>query len=269
MKGLTVFLLAACAWPGFAAAGVAVTYLASEAYLIDDGERAVLVDAFVPQAYKIYEPLASADWKKMRDGAPPFDRVIAAVVTHHHRDHFQAEAAAAFLKAHPDAVLFGPPGIAEPLRAAGYAGERVTTALPEYGARESHDVDGVAISLLRTRHMPAGGNDVEHLAVLLQIGGRRVLHLGDAYPDRANFASFNLPQDKLDLAIVPDWFFATQWFPDGPKLVAELIAPACMLAAHVALENRDETLERLAAEFPRLVLLHERGKTLDVSACAN
>lgn len=267
MKRLTVFLLAA-AWPGFAAADATVTYLASEAYLIDDGERAVLIDAFVPETYKIYEPLDAAGWKKMRDGAPLFDRVIAAVVTHQHRDHFQAEAAAAYLDAHPDVTLYGPPGILDALRAAGYTGERVVTALPEYGERMHHDAGGIGISLLRLRHMPPRDADVEHLGVLLEIGRRRVLHLGDAWPGEENFAPFDLPRDDIDLAIVPDWFFATQWFPDGPGLVKEFIAPSCTLATHVAIDNRAATLERLEKDFPALLLLHERGTTFDLSACA-
>lgn len=266
MKASMIFLLAA--WPVLAPADATVTYLASEAYLIDDGEHAVLIDAFVPDAYKIYEPLAPADWTKMRDGAPPFDRVTAAVVTHHHRDHFQADAAAAYLNAHPGVTLFGPPAVIDALRTAGYKGERAVSALPGYGKRESHDLDGVTLSLLRLRHMPAGDTDIEHLGVLLDIGGHRVLHLGDAYPDEENFRPHELPHDELDLAIVPDWFFATQWFPEAPALVNEFIAPACMLATHVAIENRAATLKRLAAEFPALMLLAERGASLDISSCA-
>lgn len=268
MKRLMILLLGICTWSDDTAAEVTITNLASEAYLIDDGEHAVLIDAFVPQAYKIYEPLAPEDWKKMHDGAP-FDRVIAAVVTHHHRDHFQADAAAEFLNARPDVTLFGPPAIAEPLRAAGYMGKRLITALPDYGSRERHVLDGMAVSLLRLRHMPSRDDDIEHLGVLLDVGGQRVLHLGDAYPDRDNFAPFGLPGDELDVAIVPDWFFATQWFPDAPQLVEELIAPACTLVTHIASERRAKTLERLANEFPRLILLPARGDTLNASECSH
>lgn len=250
------------------AADVELVYLANEAYLVDDGKRAVLIDAFVPRPYKVYEPLAPATWQAMLQSTPPFDRVVAAVVTHHHADHFQAEAAAAFLAAHPDVLLYGPPSITGPMREAGYEGHQLVTALPEYGERERIELDGIDIELLRLRHKPLRDDDVPHLGVLLEVDEVRVLHLGDAYPDRENFAPFELASAALTLAIVPDWFFATQWFPAGPRLVTELIAPACTLATHVVRDGRDAALASLQAEFPELLLLHEQGATLNIAGCA-
>lgn len=250
-----------------APAGVEITYLANEAYLVDDGERAVLFDAFVPEAYSGYEPLADETWQAMRNGAAPFDRVVAAVVSHHHRDHFQADAAAAFMNANPGVVLFGPPNIVEPLRQAGYAGERIVSVLPDYGEQNVHDIAGLRLQLFRLRHRQSDTADEQNLGAVLEIGGLRILHTGDVYPERGNFRPYHLAQDGIDIAFIPDWFYAAEWFPDGAAQVREAIAPACTFATHVALDGRAEHRERLGKEFPELHFSFARGEKLDIAGC--
>ena len=45
---------------------------------------------------------------------------------------------------------------------------------------------------------------------MIEVGGRRVLHVGDAEQDPEIFASLDLPSRDLDVALVPYWYLRTK-----------------------------------------------------------
>jgi L-ascorbate metabolism protein UlaG (beta-lactamase superfamily) len=46
---------------------------------------------------------------------------------------------------------------------------------------------------------------VEHLGYIVELGGRRVLHLGDTDFSAETFAPFRLDTMRIDVALVPEW----------------------------------------------------------------
>jgi L-ascorbate metabolism protein UlaG (beta-lactamase superfamily) len=95
-----------------------ITYVANEGFLVEVGAAAVLVDAlFGPRPLSFADVPGTGVLEKLETGAPPFDGVCAALVTHRHVDHFDAEIALAFLRGRPEAALVGPPQVVERLEA--------------------------------------------------------------------------------------------------------------------------------------------------------
>ena len=88
-----------------AAAQLAVTFLANEAFHVSDGEHAVILDAFVMQTYLQYGALQPATWRALCAGEPPFDAIDLALVSHVHRDHHQPAASHEFLEKRPRVPL--------------------------------------------------------------------------------------------------------------------------------------------------------------------
>jgi glyoxylase-like metal-dependent hydrolase (beta-lactamase superfamily II) len=95
---------------------VEVTFLVNEGFLLRSGEANVLIDAFVAVPNSMYGALPTAVYEDMLVGNPPFSSIQLALVSHVHRDHFQALAAGMFLKNHPETLLASSPEVLQSVR---------------------------------------------------------------------------------------------------------------------------------------------------------
>ena len=131
----------------------------------------------IPSAYLPPDTAAA-----LRDGLPPYDGIDYLAFTHDHSDHFSAEAAADYLRAHPVKGVLLPrtdtPAcrrLQEQLAAQGIpwaaAGEAPVTLRPE---------PGVTIQTLPTRHLDRRFWGVPHTALLVTLGEKRFLFTADA-----------------------------------------------------------------------------------------
>jgi glyoxylase-like metal-dependent hydrolase (beta-lactamase superfamily II) len=94
-----------------------ITYVANEGFLVSVGDTAVLVDGlFGGRSLDFADVPNEETLERLRRGAPPFDDVRVALVTHRHVDHFDAAVAEAFLRSRPEAVLVGPSQVVDDLR---------------------------------------------------------------------------------------------------------------------------------------------------------
>ena len=83
-------------------------YIANEGVLLSSGNQKVLVDALFSKPHPDYNAPAKTTLKKILAGQPPFDNVTLVLVTHNHRDHFEASLAAKFLENQPGSFLAAP-----------------------------------------------------------------------------------------------------------------------------------------------------------------
>ena len=93
-----------------------LVYLANEGFLLRVGERELLIDAFVNEPYGNYASVPAELRAKMLDREPPFAEIELALTSHFHRDHFQVEAAAEFLRAHPETKFAAAPQVVDGLK---------------------------------------------------------------------------------------------------------------------------------------------------------
>ena len=166
-----------------------LTYLANEGFLLRTPAGSVLIDAFVTQPYTIYASLSKETWRAMIAAEPPFEEVALALVSHRHRDHFQAEAAIEFLKRHPETVLVSSRDIVEDLsREAGFeeVKARIKQMLPGAGKTLTWSQGDIAVDLLRIAHGGKRWRDLHNLGHVIRMGGMKVLHVGDADTDPAS-----------------------------------------------------------------------------------
>jgi L-ascorbate metabolism protein UlaG (beta-lactamase superfamily) len=211
-----------------------VTFLANEGFLLRSGERAVLIDAFVAAPYSGYGALRPEDYQKMLAGEAPFEKVQLALASHVHPDHFQPEAARAFLEKHPETVFASTPQVIEMLRA-GYEGaaaleDRLRAVWPDPGKTETLEQDGVRVEAFQLSHGTGRHTEIQNLGQVIELGGKKVLHIGDAEGTIANFEPFGLRDRELDVAIVPYWYYPR----DAARyLIAEHFHASHEIAAHI------------------------------------
>jgi len=234
-------------------------YLANEGFLLRGGGRAVLIDAFVTEPYGEYAAVPAELFERLCAGAEGYESIALALASHVHRDHFQAEAAAAFLAAHPETRLVAAPEVLaalQPELGAGVARERLLGRLPEARARLTEQALG--LELLRLPH--TGGTrtaSVQNLGHLLELGGVRVLHVGDAERGSEELDAYDLEGARLDVALVPYW-----WVDDAAGLarVRALTGARELVAMHVPPAELAQVKAALAALDRRVVLFEAAGE---------
>jgi L-ascorbate metabolism protein UlaG (beta-lactamase superfamily) len=216
---------------------IKITFVGADGVAITDGVKTVLIDALpfgfsvvINQVTTAWVPAAPGLLDAIQAGSPPYANISALLVTHDHPDHWATSRAAGFLAGHPTAGLIGPSQVAA--QVAGNA--RVTAITPPLLGSAETTVDGVRLRALRMVHFNNFGLDfsqVANLAFLLELGGKKILHLGDADLTSQNLAPFGLKSEQIDVVILPA--ATIKLTATSIEAVRSLIGAAHLVAAHL------------------------------------
>lgn len=193
----------------------------------ESGEkRTILIDAFVREAHFGYGALDDAAFEKLLSCGP----VALALTTHPHLDHFQPAAARAFADRHPETLYVSTPATIAALKEAGVPESAlVYVADPKDDERVFFEHEGIKVTAVELSHGPEP-RFPKNLGLLVEVHGRRILHLGDAQQLEPSFASLDLGKDPLDVALVPYWYFGAE---SGRAIVTQHLRPRCAIAIHI------------------------------------
>ncbi|MDD5264378.1 MAG: MBL fold metallo-hydrolase [Candidatus Bipolaricaulis sp.] len=212
-------------------APVAITSLGVEGILIECGATRILIDALVRSAL----PLSTSERERLQGAAPPYDAVSLALVTHPHYDHFDAGYTARFLLHSPGTRLIGLSGAVDALRQEARwedLAARVVEIPFSPGEQTEMHFGDVRVAAIHLEH--SGLGNVPNLGYLIDVGGTRILHLGDAtdsLPGSALAAAFGWPALGIDVLLA-----SGRWVTGGAEesLAAEAVAPRFAIPIHVA-----------------------------------
>lgn len=216
---------------------VKITFVADDGVIITDGTKTVIVDA-MPPSFSVnisgtvtsWIPAASGLITAIQNGTPPYDNISVILVTHDHLDHWAIGSTGNFLNSHLQAKLIGPPQVVS-----NFTGNAQVVPLnPALFQSEETTIDGIKVKALRMVHFNNFGLDfssVQNFAFLIEIGGKKILHLGDADYTTQNFSSFDLVNENVDVVIVPA--ATIKLTSPNMDLVRTLIAPGHIIAAHL------------------------------------
>jgi L-ascorbate metabolism protein UlaG (beta-lactamase superfamily) len=209
--------------------GVTVTFLANEGVMLSGDGKKVLIDALFLKYERGYAVPADSTQRALASARAPFDSVDLILVTHRHGDHFHPAPVAAHLRANPRATLLASRQVIDSLRGRVAGDEPVSRRLLARtlapGTRRRETVGGIGVEMLGLRH-----HDLEHLGFIVEIGGRRVLHVGDTDDAEAAFPSLGLDTARIDVALLPYWMVNSE---RGRRAVERWIRPRQVVAFHV------------------------------------
>jgi L-ascorbate metabolism protein UlaG (beta-lactamase superfamily) len=231
--------------------GVSITFLANEGVLLSSGGKRVLIDALY-QRYRGYAIPADSIRAALESARPPFDSVDLILVTHYHGDHFHPASVASHLRANPRATLLTSKQVIDSLRGRVAAGELLTQRFMartmKAGTRRTEVVRGITVELLG---LPHGGGwrsrGIEHLGYVVELGGRRVLHVGDTEFNEKTFAPFRLDTARIDVALLPEWALTST---EGRRVIERWIRPRQVVAIHVGEGEGEEVARAVRAAIP-------------------
>ena len=254
--------LVAAAWqsaapsePAAPAPGVEITYLANAGFFLRAGAQGVLIDACVREPVEAYAALPGPVHGQLTNARAPFDCAMLVLVSHAHPDHVQPRVLEKLLTNNARARLVTSPEVIAMLAggALDFASiqDRVEPVETVRGTIATRELDGVRVQFLPLEHSGKGHGHLVNLGHLIELGGLRILHVGDAEPTPAQFTPYELGSKAIDVAIVPYWYFGSA---GGAKTLHDEIRARTLIVSHVPPKEWDALDTLLKAQFPDVIL---------------
>jgi len=231
-----------------------ITYIANEGVLVAGGGKQVLIDGLHREYEPSYPFLPQPYRGQIETAQPPFDKVDVILVSHRHLDHFHPQAVADHLRHNPRTVLLSSEQVVREIeaRAADYGAirARVTTMTPALREKVATTAGGVQIEILGVGHGSGRHATIQNLGHVITLGGKKLLHVGDADLDAGIFDAFNLDEHGIDVAFLPQWFLTND---AGAAIVRAHIKPKHIIAVHMPARDPDRAVAQVKARFPEAV----------------
>jgi L-ascorbate metabolism protein UlaG (beta-lactamase superfamily) len=238
--------------------GADVTYLANAGFLIQSGRYSVLIDAFLREPVEMYAGLPDEVYKPLVNALPPFDKLTIVLVSHNHPDHVQMRGLEKYLSKNNQAQLMTSPEVLLGLQAQARDFESIlhrVNAIPTRPGEVNKILqEEMSIEFFQLEHSGKIEQEGVNMAHLLEIGGVRILHVGDAKPSPENFAPFHLERRAIDVAIVPFWYLSQNV---GVRVLQEQINPRNVILCHVPPSELEKLGEAMKVDFPDVILFQK------------
>ncbi len=237
---------------------LSITYIANEGFFIEGDGKGILIDALFRDGVRGYQRIDLDLLLKLEKAEPPFNRTQLVLVTHLHKDHFDARSVGLHLKNNVYAKAVAGEEITHLLRdrfsEAFMVEDRVLGVTPSWKNAREMMVSGIKIKAMRMRHGWPKNYPLHHLGFLFELGGRKMLHVGDLEIIPENFEPFNLDEEKIDIAFLPYWMLINE---DGAAIVNDLIKPKTIIAMHIMPDQLDTITRDVHHLFPEAVIASE------------
>lgn len=195
-----------------AAEEVQIRYLGNEGFLITASGQKVLIDALYGEGIDGYPVVPRKIRKKAEEAKEDFALVDLVLASHYHGDHFDPGAVARHLEANERARFLSTRRATERVIAQNPAlRPRVRAFWPEVGEKLDYVYGGIRVTAMRMYH---GETPAQNLGWMIEIGGLKVIHLGDTEDTLKQMRPLELQSEEIDVALVPCWYFDTpRWQP--------------------------------------------------------
>ena len=236
------------------ASSIEITYIANEGVLISAAGKQVLIDGLHREYQPAYAFLPPSERENIETAKPPFDKIDLILVSHMHLDHFHPESIGRHLHHNPRAALVSSQQVVDEIEKnfKDYQSikARVTAATPQWKEKVAMKAAGIDFEVLRLRHGTGRHATIQNLGHIIKLGGKKLLHIGDADTAVENFEKFNLDEEGIDIAFLPFWFLLG---PEEQALVREHIKPKQIIAVHISPDESDKTTAQIKQAFPNAV----------------
>jgi L-ascorbate metabolism protein UlaG (beta-lactamase superfamily) len=249
-----------------------IIYVSNAGVLLDFQKQRVLVDGLCASHIPPYQGLPDTIKRQIMESVPPFHDLSLLLFTHEHRDHFDAPSTVQFLKNHPKALVAGSQDL---IREILHLDAELTSRCisPEDlspNSEKSLQMGDLSIHFLPMHHMGRDFKEINHIAYLIEGGGKKILHVGDAEPEAENFCAYHLPEAQVDLLIAPFPYVARSL---ARKVIEDHIQPRHIVALHLPRRKiSDEgwakltlnNYRRVQEDFIPTIFLQKVGESINI-----
>jgi L-ascorbate metabolism protein UlaG (beta-lactamase superfamily) len=231
-----------------------ITYIANEGVLIASGEKQVLIDGLHREYKPDYAFLPTPEREKIESAKAPFDKIDLILVSHMHLDHFHPESVGLHLRHNPKTVLVSSQQVIDEVAKKFNDYEaikaRVTGATPPLKEKVAMKVAGIDFEILGLGHGGGRWRWIQNIGHVINLGGKKLLHVGDVDASAEIFDKLELDQEGIDIAFLPVWFLLE---PAGQTVVRERIKPKQIIVVHISPAEAEDVVRRIKQVFPEAV----------------
>lgn len=236
---------------------VTLVYLANMGVVLEGDGRRVVIDGFHHGALALYAAVPQELLQPLEQAREPFASLDLMLTTHRHLDHFDAGSVAARLGSDSGVRYVAATETTDSLYARTSLGSghpRVHSVLPPARGETRLADAPVGLTVLDLPHNPTPSRRVANVGFLVELGGLRILHVGDADPDAAIFAAHRLA-GRVDVAIVPFWYLT-----GADDAVRQAIGARIWVASHIPPSDTAAVRRQVLARIPGAVVLTRPGE---------
>lgn len=213
-----------------------------------------MIDGLHREYQPAYAFLPPEQREKIETAKAPFDKIDLILVSHRHLDHFHPESVGLHLQHNSKATLVSSQQVVDEIEKnfKGYQAikTRVTRANPQWKEKVAMKVAGIDFEILGLRHGTGRHATIQNLGHIIKLGGKKLLHVGDADTAVENFEKFNLDEEQIDIAFIPIWFLTGI---EGQTIIRDHIKPTQIIAVHISPDESERTITQIKQAFPGAV----------------
>lgn len=226
-----------------------VTYIANEGFMVETVNRKILLDAVFGGFKGTWCDIPDDEIKsKLENAETPFDNTDLIFVSHRHSDHFNAAMVINHVIKNPECMVICPKQTDSVLALKenyDKVKNNIIAVTPPPGRDTTVSVKGVEITVYRLEHSHYYEQDentgekinihrsTENTGFLIKADGVKIFHCGDSNPmDDAEFKSFNLADEKIDIAFL-ERLFMYHVTAKGVEIIENYIKPGQIVLMHV------------------------------------
>lgn len=237
------------------------TYIANEGVLIQYQNSKILIDGlFDAENFKFDAP-ESTIAKKIIAGKSPYNDIDYLLATHAHNDHFDAAMTAHFLLKNRNAHAITTRHAADSIAA--FEGSEMiieqVRQVPFVKNWSTYTNDGAIVKTAYVKHAGKKNVKVQQLLFYITIGGKKILHIGDANQDLTRFAYLNLDNEAIDIAFIPFWYLTNIY---GVEAVKKYFNPKKIVAIHLPASGSPSSIAKIKQQDPSTIIFSNQGQVI-------
>lgn len=185
---------------------VDVTYVGNSGFLLNIGDKKILIDALFKGFEGNYE-LPQDIQDKLTSAQAPFDDVDLILVTHAHGDHINPDMVRKHLQNNPKAIFASTQQLVDALHD---STDRCIGFNPTKEKSESKVINGISIETFYFPHGP--DSRIINIGFLISVNEITIFQTGDVDFDQFTFEEFRLlqlPERKIDLAFIQHFYLTS------------------------------------------------------------
>lgn len=210
-----------------------VTYIANSGFLIESGNKSIIIDALFKQGWDNYLVPTDSIVSDIINQQNTFEKTNLMLVTHHHGDHFDPTMVVDYLLNNEENILIGSPNVTNAvLQHPEYKKLGVQIVQLNKFNREKNDttIQGIRVRSFFLQH--DARPQIENVGYLINIGENTIFHTGDYNGSEiVEFEKLHLQNDDIDLAFLNFYGF---WNSKEERAFTEkYIRPKHIVLTHI------------------------------------
>lgn len=260
MKKLTI-IISLLFFPLNVSAQLEIRYIGNMGVLISGKESSVLIDGLHTEynkEYYLFPPKSLVD--SLNKGLGDFPPIKAIAATHYHGDHFDGEQVSTFVDKNTQVLFFGSKQSTDLVKQADSNNdERIITIETKDYQKQTVRIGDISVTGFYMNHVsPVRHGSVQNVGYLIEMEGKKILHVGDSNWFEEAFTELNLQKENINVAIFPFWMLLDD--KDSSKL-KEWVNPKHIVATHLPPSGYKDYVNTIKENYPEsysLTTLNQR-----------